>query len=98
VSVASWWVFYSGRGSGCYFESMGWLKQLGLTNCCYLGFCYIYIFLVQCIGFIKIRVFKIYLKVYKILFKVVQHIYNFFPFDFNDFKKSFICSTATANR
>ena len=57
-----------------------------LIFCCYLS---IFFSWVKWIEFIRIRVFKIYLRVFKILFKGVQHLYNiyiiiiFFPFVFN---------------
>jgi hypothetical protein len=44
-----------------------------LIFCCYLG---IFFSWVKWIEFIRIRVFKIYLRVFKILFKGVQHLYN----------------------
>ena len=57
-----------------------------LIFCCYLG---IFFSWVKWIEFIRIRVFKTYLRVFKILFKGVQHLYNtyiiiiIFPFVFN---------------
>ena len=74
------------------FELMGWLKQLGLTSYCYLGYfaivvviwAFVLFFGFSGLGLLKSGCSKFYLRLFNTYI-------IFFSFNFNDFKKSRVC-------